>query len=301
MKILILGTGYLGSEIAFSLSKTHNITCIDHGNNSSKLNFKNRKIKFFQDDLKNENLIKKLSRDVDLICYCINTGGVVDCLENSDLYKKINIDDFKQLLELIDNKKCHFLLLSTAFVYSDSEMNSEDCAPNPETLYGKFRFEQETLLMKSNLPYTILRMSNIYGHQHFFDAKFNNVIDKFILNIFSNREISLYGDGKQLVDFVHIDDFLNLLDQIVSKKPKNEIYNISNESRISINDLAINMKNIAKNKYNLSVLLKKQSDTDKLPNIPYTSTSKIQKNFSWKNSDNMKLRLESIFEELKNS
>ena len=71
--------------------------------------------------------------------------------------------------------------------------------------------------MKSILPYTILRMSNIYGHQHFFDAKFNNVIDKFILNIFSNREISLYGDGKQLVDFVHIDDFLNILDQIVSK------------------------------------------------------------------------------------
>ena len=67
MKILILGTGYLGSEIAFSLSKTHNITCIDHGNNSSKLNFKNRKIEFFQDDLKNENLIKKLSRTVDLI------------------------------------------------------------------------------------------------------------------------------------------------------------------------------------------------------------------------------------------
>ena len=134
MKILILGTGYLGSEIAFSLSKTHNITCIDHGNNSSKLNFKNRKIKFFQDDLKNENLIKKLSRDVDLICYCINTGGVVDCLENSDLYKKINIDDFKKLLKLIDNKKCNFLLLSTAFVYSDSEMNSEDCTPNPETL-----------------------------------------------------------------------------------------------------------------------------------------------------------------------
>ena len=127
MKILILGTGYLGSEIAFSLSKTHNITCIDHGNNSSKLNFKNRKIEFFQDDLKNENLIKKLSRDVDLICYCINTGGVVDCLENSDLYKKINIEDFKQLLELIDNKKCHFLLLSLVAFWTSKKARCFAC------------------------------------------------------------------------------------------------------------------------------------------------------------------------------
>ena len=61
------------------------------------------------------------------------------------------------------------------------------------------------------------------------------------------------------------------------------------------------MKNIAKNQYDISVLLQKQFANDKLPNIPYTSSSKIQKNFSWKNSQNINSKLKFMFETLKNS
>ena len=126
MKILILGTGYVGSEIASSLSKNHIVTCIDHGNNFSDFSGKLENIKLVKGEIQNKNLIKEFSKDVDLICYCINTGGVVDCMENSELYKKINVDDFQELLESIENKNCHFLLLSTSFVYSNSEKNYED-------------------------------------------------------------------------------------------------------------------------------------------------------------------------------
>ena len=300
MKILILGTGYVGSEIASSLSKNHIVTCIDHGNNFSDFSGKLENIKLVKGEIQNKNLIKEFSKDVDLICYCINTGGVVDCMENSELYKKINVDDFQELLESIENKNCHFLLLSTSFVYSNSEKNYEDSVTKPLTLYGKFRLEQESLLTKSNFPYTILRIANIYGHQNFCVSKFNNVIDKFISNIFSNQEISLYGDGTQLVDFVHIDNFLKILNQIIDDKSKNEIYNISNEFRMSISDIVNDMKNIAETKYNISVQLNKRDD-DPLPNIPNTSTSKIQKKFLWKNSQNMNLKLESMFENIKNS
>jgi len=301
LKILILGTGYVGSEIASSLSKNHIVTCIDHGNNFSDFNHEIKNIKLVKGEIQNKNLIKDFSKDVDLICYCINTGGVVDCMKNPKLYKKINIDNFEELLESIVNKNCHFLLLSTSFVYSDYEKNLESSIPNPLTLYGKFRLEQESLLIKSNLPYTILRMSNIYGHQNFHVSKFNNVIDKFITNIFSNQEIFLYGDGKQLVDFVHIDNFLKILNQIIDDKSENEIYNISNEFRISISDIANNIKNIAETDYNISVQINKSDDNIPLPNIPNASTSKIQKKFLWKNSQNMNLELLRMFESIKNS
>ena len=301
MKILILGTGYLGSEIAFSLSQNHSVTCIDHGNNFSEISSSLKNVKLIEGDIKDTTLIKNVSKDIDLICYCIETGGVIDCIEKPDHYKKINVDDFKQLLKSITNPNCSFLLLSSTFVYSDVEKNFEETLTDPKTIYGQLRLEQESILMQSNLSYTILRMSNIYGHQNFYMTKFDNVIDKFIANIFHNHEIFLYGDGTQLVDFVHIDNFLNIFNQIINKKFKNEIYNISNEFRISISDIANNMKNIAKNQYNISVLLKKQFTNDKLPNIPYVSSSKIQKNFLWKNSQNMNSKLKFMFETLKNS
>ena len=299
MKILILGTGYIGSEIAFSLSKNHSIICIDHGKNFSLLNSGQSKIKLIKDEYQNKSLIQNITKDVDLICYCINTGGVVDCIQNSDFYKKINIDDFKQLIESIENKKCCFLLLSTSFVYSDSKTNFEDSIPNPETLYGKFRLEQENILMKSKIPYTILRMSNIYGHHNLFQKQSSNVIDKFISNIFQNQEITIFGEGNHLVDFIHIRDFLKLFEKIIIEKSENEIYNISNENRISINDIAKKMISIAENKYKIPVLLKKQLSDNKLPNIPYTSTSKIQKKFSWKNEYDIDSVFEKMFEELK--
>tara|TARA_B100001540_G_C15798109_1_gene638607 strand:+ start:201 stop:1103 length:903 start_codon:yes stop_codon:yes gene_type:complete len=299
LKVLILGTGYIGSEIAYLLSKNHDVVCIDHGNNFSSLNSIQNKIKLIKDEYQNVNLIQDVTKDIDLICYCINTGGVVDCIQNSELYKKINIDDFKQLLESIHNKKCHFLLLSTAFVYADSKMNLEDSIPEPETLYGKFRLEQEKILVNSKLPYTILRLSNIYGHHNLFQKQLSNVIDKFILNIFQNQEITIFGDGTHLVDFVHIRDFLTLFEKIINKRSKNEIYNIANENRISINDIAKIMINIARDKHNISVILKKQLSDNKLPNIPKISTVKIQEKFSWENKDNIDSIFETIFEKLK--
>ena len=67
----------------------------------------------------------------------------------------------------------------------------------------------------------------------------------------------------------------------------------------ALNDIAKKMVNIAKNKYNISVLLKKQLSDNKLPNIPSTSTLKIQEKFSWKNEYDIDSVFEKMFEELK--
>ena len=93
MKILILGTGYIGSEIAYLLSKNHNVICIDHGKNFSSLDSIQHKLKLIKDEYQNTSLIQNITKNIDLVCYCINTGGVVDCIQNSEMYKKINIDD----------------------------------------------------------------------------------------------------------------------------------------------------------------------------------------------------------------
>jgi len=301
LKILILGTGYLGGEIASSLSKTNQIVCLDHGNNFSDISSKLKTVQLVKGDITDTSLIKNISNDVDLICYCISTGGVVDCIEKPDYYKKINIDNFKQLLNSIENKHCKFLLLSSVFVYPDSEQNFEYTLPNPITLYGKLRLEQESLLEKSCFPYTILRISNIYGHEHLWETKFDNVIDKFISNALSKKDLTLYGDGKQLVDLLHIKYFINVLTKIIDKKFQNQIYNISNESRISIHEIGKIVENIAKNVYGISIQINHKNTSDTLPNIPSTSSLKIKKDFLWKNDQNIEDEIKLIFDHIKNS
>lgn len=300
MKILILGSGYIGSEIAYEFSKDNQITCIDHGDNFSKISSKLKNVKLIKGDILDHELVKNISNEMDLICYCIGTGGVVNCIENPDHYKKINIDDFKKLLDSIENKNCRFLLLSTTFVYSNSEKNFENMQTNPDTIYGKLRLQQESILMNSELSYTILRMSNIYGHKNFWIRKFDNVIDKFISTGFSNKKILLYADGTQLVDFIHISNFLNILNQIINQKFQKEIYNITSETRQSIHDIALLIKNIAGKKYNISIQINKNDSSKKLPNIPDASASKIKNKIIWQDYQDLSFELEKMCAKIMN-
>ena len=294
MKILILGSGYLGTELACSLSSNHSITCIGHANDSYKFNSKFPNINFIKGDVYDKELLEKNSLNSDQIYYCIWTGSVVDCIENPQIYKKINIDNFSALIESIKPKNSTFFLFSSAFVYSDLPKNSENSETKPETLYGKYRLQQELILKKSHMPYVILRLANIFGHQYFWPKQSQNVIDKFISNVFSTKQISLHGDGTQLVDLVQINQVLNLVNKINEKSIKNEIFNVSNESRTSIIDIAKTIQNYAIEKYNISIHLYKKNDYKKLPNIPAISSSKIMKYFQWKNLETITIK--DIFE-----
>ena len=294
MKILILGLGYVGSELAYSLAKLHEVVVIDHGQKFLELKEKLSNIKLIRGDITDCDLIRDITKDVDVICYCINTGGVTDCESDPELYKKINIDDFHKLLINIENISARFILFSSAFVYSNMKDNDEKSETNPETLYGKLRLEQESLLIKNIKKYTILRISNIYGHENFQNSKFYNVIDKFITNTLNQKNIVLNGDGTQLADFIHISDLMRIFPNFLEDE-NNHVFNISNGKRLEICKVAEIISHIASNTYNKESFIEKNNG-EKLPDIPSTSSNKIVIDFGWKTNQNMIKRLEEIFD-----
>ena len=58
-KLLILGSGYIGSDIIYSLSNKCEITCIDHGKNFQILHEKCPYVNFIKGDISDNDLIKK--------------------------------------------------------------------------------------------------------------------------------------------------------------------------------------------------------------------------------------------------
>ena len=85
--------------------------------------------------------------------------------------------------------------------------------------------------MQSKIDYTILRLFNVYG-----DGHTSGVITNFKKNILENKPLIIFGDGKAIRDFIHIDDVVNGI--IISIKSKFEIYNIASGNGTSIGDLA---------------------------------------------------------------
>lgn len=284
-KILIAGTGSIGSEIAYLFSNEYEIICIDHGKYFQKIKEKLPKVKLVKGDIYDENLMKSF-HDVDIIFYCIDTGGVVSCMNDFIKYHDINITKFKKFINSFTNSNSHFYLFSSCYVYPDVPNITENTLLNPETQYGVLRANQEKILVESGIKYTILRLSNIFGYGNFFHVGNFGAIEKFIDLIFNGKEISLHGNGEQIIDYLSKDDLMHLIKILVNYQ-QNKIYNISSGQSRSILEIAKIMKNIALEKYKIYIEIIKLDENIKLPNSPYIQPNKAMQETSWKPSSNL--------------
>jgi len=289
VNILIVGLGSIGSEIAYTFYPSAHITCIDHGKHFESIKKILPKINYVKGDIHDPSLIENLSDPPDIVFYCIDTGSVVSCMNDPDKYEKINISLFHIFLDNLYKKfNPHFFLLSSTFVYPDVDKISEKTKPSPETLYGKLRLKQEKILQEYASNYTILRLSNIFGYGNFYNIGNPGAIEKFIDCVFSLKNISVYGNGKQLVDYLHKPDLMNLLKILVQTTPKT-IYNVSSGNSKSIIDIAKIISKVGLEKFNQKIETSIMSNT-KLPNSPKIIPNKIIKDYNWSPT----LDLESI-------
>ena len=280
MNILIVGLGSIGSEIAYTFYPSAHITCIDHGKHFESIKKILPKINYVKGDIHDPSLIENLSDPPDIVFYCIDTGSVVSCMNDPDKYEKINVSLFHIFLDNLYKKfNPHFFLLSSTFVYPDVDKISEKTKPSPETLYGKLRLKQEKILQEYASNYTILRLSNIFGYGNFYNIGNPGAIEKFIDCVFSLKNITVHGNGKQLVDYLHKSDLMNLLKILVQITPKT-IYNVSSGNSKSIIDIAKIISKIGLEKFNQKIETSVMSNT-KLPNSPKTIPNKIMKDYNW--------------------
>jgi len=124
----------------------------------------------------------------------------------------------------------------------------------------------------------IIRPGNLYGPYDKFEDKKSKVIPALIKKTFK-KKIKVWGDGKDIKDFLYIDDFVKILLKIVNKINYFDIFNIAYGKSISINKLLGLIIKIRKIN-NLDIIY----DNSKPKMIPerFISVSKIKKQFGFK-------------------
>ena len=275
-KILIAGLGSIGAEIASTFYSKFEITCIDHGRYFDVIKQKLPEINLIKSDIHEKGLIKKLAKDSDIIYYLVDTGGVIDCINDPTKFYEINTTKFSNLVKELNSFDIHFFLLSSVFVYPNSQNCTEETKPKPETLYGKLRLKQEQILESNNIKSTILRVSNIFGYGNFVKVGNFGAIEKFIENIFSDKQITLHANGNQLVDYLYKNDLIFYLKNLVGESP-GEIYNISTGKLQKIINIAEIISNIGKNLYQKNIRIKILNKNQIYPSSPLASSAKIIK------------------------
>lgn len=141
-----------------------------------------------------------------------------------------------------ENNIKNLLFASSSEVYGQGSKKSlltEESQTLPITTYGKTKLLIEKELykasQKSEMKITIVRYCNVYGNYQ----RDEFVIPIFIKNAINNKFLDIVGDGNQVRNFIHVEDAVEgTVLALMNDKKKYNIYNISSQSPITINELA---------------------------------------------------------------
>ena len=254
MKILITGcAGFIGVNFTKYWLKNHvddsivGVDCLTYASNKNELQNlqKNARFVFYKTDICDREEIYRIfqTEKPDIIVNFAAESHVDNSIETPDIFIKTNVVGTQVLLDAC--VKCgikRFHQISTDEVYGDLPLDSKESFTEmsplkPSSPYSASKAAADLLTLSYyktyGLPITISRSSNNYGkHQH--EEK---LIPKTIKMAVADMQIPIYGDGKNVRDWLHVDDHCRALDLILQKGKIGEIYNIGAGNEISNLDL----------------------------------------------------------------
>ena len=244
------GAGFIGTNycLYFLEKETHKddvLVVVDKMSYASNQVIKSmsdgKKIIFIQEDLtkytKVNQIFKKFKFD-----YVINFAAeshVDRSISKPELFIKNNIDLTLNLLKLsLKYKVKRFHQVSTDEVYGATSLSysyrfkeSDNLLPtNP---YSVSKASCDLLVLSFYKTYglnvTISRSSNNFGLYQYHEKLIPLVIKKAM----NNEYIPVYGDGKNIRDWIDVKDHVYAIDEIVLKGKEGEIYNVSSHNEYS--------------------------------------------------------------------
>ena len=255
---LITGcAGFIGSHVTDRfLTNGHTITGVDKLTYASSLdninhNINNKKFKFYHLDICNTEAIKLICKQYKIDCI-INFAAethVDNSIEGSNAFILSNIQGVKSLLEVCKDEDIQICHISTDEVYGPINIGSfdENSMLSPQNFYSATKASAEHLISAYHntfgVKYLILRMSNNYGPRQN-NEKF---IPKIINNINENKQIPLYGNGKNVRDWIYVKDSAKIIYNLVNEAAYNHIYNVSvkdEKQNIEVINIILNFFNL---------------------------------------------------------
>ena len=241
MRILVTGgAGFIGSHFIRLLAQhktleMESIVVLDKltyagtKENLAEL-LENKNIQFVHGDICDADTVDLIIAKVDCIVNFAAESHVDRSINNSSEFINTNVVGVQVLLDAIKKSKqnIRFLQVSTDEVYGsiDSGSWNEDCALLPNSPYSASKAGGELLARAYHKTHgvdvVITRCSNNYGTHHFPEK----LIPLFITNLLEGKKLPVYGSGKNVRDWLHVDDHCRAILKVLMNGKSGDIYNV---------------------------------------------------------------------------
>ena len=222
LKVLIIGSeGFVGYNLIDGLSDKFQVL-------TSDIIKKDVCDNYTQCDITNYDQVINTVKNVDVVIN-LATHSLLSSLESETENAQVNIIGLLNILQACRKnniKKIIFTSASSLIGKPQSFMVSENHTTTPKTAYGITKLASEHYLRLFQelygINFIVFRFFNIYG-----SYQKNGLVPSLYQKITSNQPVTIFGDGKQLRDFVYITDVLPFFEKAISNDSvNNSIYNI---------------------------------------------------------------------------
>ena len=253
MRVLITGgAGFIGSHLCDSLvAAGSEVNILDNLSTGSERNIAHLKgkIQLNQGDIRDRELVEKLTKDADLILHMAAALGVDNILENPIESISTNFYGSEVVLNAALKYDKRIIISSSSEIYGKNSKQplseSDDrVIGTPQKLrwtYSDAKALEEAaahfLFLTKELSVTTIRLFNTVGPRQ--TGKYGMVIPRFVQAAFENKPLRIFGDGNQSRAFCHVHDVVRaILGLSFEDRSIGEVYNVGGEKEISINFLA---------------------------------------------------------------
>ena len=250
MKILTTGgCGFLGSHLIEKLLKDDNIVIDDLSEGKLSNLPRSSRITFHKASILDD--IGYLFKGVDIVYHLAALTRPQFSILHPEETDTVNVHGTLKVLEHCrDNKVKRVVFVSSSSIYGEQKKvpTPENVIPNPMSPYAlsKQIGEEYCELFEKlyGLQINRIRPFNIYGTRQSPTGEYAAAVPRFIdrVNSFisvlkSDSYPVITGDGKQVRDFVYVDDVVDLMIRASKSKIYGEAFNAGSGKNISINDL----------------------------------------------------------------
>ena len=238
MKLLVTGgAGFIGSNFIRHLLQTHpedsvvNLDKLTYAGNPANLAdlAQDPRYTFAPGDICDAALVRELMRGTDAVVNFAAESHVDRSILEPDAFLRTGVHGVFTLLEAVRELKIPRLLhISTDEVYgSIAEGSADELAPlQPTSPYSAAKASGDLLALAyfhtHATPVVITRSSNNFGPYQYPEK----VIPLFVTNAIDGEPLPLYGDGRNVRDWLYVVDNCEAIDLVLRRGRDGEVYNI---------------------------------------------------------------------------
>jgi len=299
MKYVVTGgAGFIGSHIVKNLvNRGHLVTVIDnlHSGKMENLESIKNKIKFEKVDILNFDKLDQILNNSDGIFHQAALTIVQESFEKEKQYFDVNVNGTKNIFEIAKKYHIRVIYASSSSVYGDTDQipSKEDSKRKALNPYAQTKLECEILaeqFAKNGLNVLGLRYFNVYGIGQ--TGTYAGVITQFLKNLKEHKSLIINGNGKQIRDFIHVEDVARVNLIAMESQIKNGFFNIGTGRAISILELAKIMINISGLDLNPEFAPLPHGDVK----LSQADTTLSKKSLGWESSITLEKGLTKLFE-----